>query len=112
MNNNRNNIIIKVEDQLQNLPRPSRITQIHTRAIKNAFSQTMITFNKDQSKMRSSQRLPAVEGTERERYDLIWPKISQMNINTSMRGVEASKEADILFNGMVKRFINEREIYR
>lgn len=65
MNNNRNNIIIKVEDQLQSLPRPSKVAQIHTRAIKNAFSQTMITFNKDQNKIRSSQKLPAVEGSEK-----------------------------------------------
>jgi hypothetical protein len=60
MNNNRNNIIIKVEDHIQSLPRPPRVIQIHNRAIKNAFSQTMIIFNKDQGKIRSSQKLPAV----------------------------------------------------
>jgi hypothetical protein len=29
-----------------------------------------------------------------------------------MRGSEATKEAEMLFNGMVKRFIKEKEIYR
>jgi hypothetical protein len=51
----------------------------------------MITFNKDQAKMRSSQLLPAVETSEKERYDLMWPKISQMNISGNMRGADLTK---------------------
>lgn len=60
MNNNRNNIIVKVDNPVPSFSRPARITQIHNRAVKNAFSQTMIAFNKEEGKVRSSQRLPAV----------------------------------------------------
>jgi hypothetical protein len=60
MNNNNNNIIVKVAGHLHSLSRSNRVVQIHNRAIKNVFSQTMITFNKDQGKINSSQRLPAV----------------------------------------------------
>ena len=42
---------------------------------------------------------------------MIWPKITQMNINNSMR-VDIAKETETLLNGLVKKMVNEKESYR
>ena len=87
MNNNRNNLTFKFETNWQSVPRPNKVVQIHNRNVKNIQSHTMLGINnKQEGKIKSSQLLPAVDGTEKERYDLVWPKISQINLNSSIRG--------------------------
>lgn len=64
----------------------------------------MITYSKEQGeKIRSSQILPIVETPERD--EKRWARNNSIRVETTIRtGIR--REAEIFFNGMVKKLMN------
>ena len=67
----------------------------------------MITYSKEQGeKIKASQILPQVETPEKD--DLKWARSNAIRVESSLRtGIR--REAELFFNGMVKKLMNDKD---
>lgn len=77
---------------------------------KHTYSQTMITYSKEGGeKIRSSQVLPHVETPEQSKQARL--RNNSIRADSSLRG-GVRREAEVFFNGMIKRLISDKEATR
>ena len=77
---------------------------------KHAYSQTMITYSKEGGeKIRSSQVLPQVETPEQTKQARL--RSNSIRADSSLRG-GVRREAELFFNGMMKKLMSEKEASR
>jgi hypothetical protein len=104
---NNRNIIFKFDIFGHTTTRQEDLKSIKAPLIyKHAYSQTLITYSKEQGdKIKTSQMLPQMETPERR--DLKWARNNSIRVESSMKnGIR--REAEIFFNGMVKKFMTEK----
>lgn len=60
--------------------------------------------------MKKSQLLPMVEIVDKEKDELMWPRVNQIRLDATSRGL--TKDPEIFFSGMVKKLLLEKEAMR
>lgn len=104
---NNRNIIFKFDIFGQTTTRQDEIRTQKPLLMKNAYSQTMITYSRQQGeKIRTSQVLPQVQTPDRDEKK--WARNNSIRVESSLR-TGFRREAQLFFNSMVKKLMIEKQ---